>query len=75
MKLLNFFIDYLRRYGRSKRYKLSYKPILKTLSVWCNGLLMEKKKDYKYNKKLNAIDLTFLPIKGTKVRVQGIYEA
>jgi len=69
--MLNFLINWVRRYGKSKRYKLNYKPIIENLRVWCNGLLMKDKEDYNYNKKLNTIDFTFLPLKGTKIIIEG----
>ncbi len=72
MGILNFFMDYIRRYGKSKRYRLSYNPTVKSLRVWYNGLLMENKKDYNYNRKLNTIDFNFLPIKKTKIIIEGL---
>lgn len=72
LKLFNFFWKHIRRYGKSKKYKLTYNPKPKTLQVWYNGLLMIPKIDYKFNKKINSIIFSFLPPKGAKIEIRAI---
>ena len=73
MKMFNYFWNRFRSFSRrSRKYGLTYKPIIKSLMVYYNGLLMEQKKDYNYNKKLNLIEFTFFPRGYVIVEIQGV---
>jgi len=69
---LNFFVNYIRRYRRSKKYKLTYESKSKNIQVWYCGLLMKPKLDYKFNNKNNVVTFSFMPQKGANVEIRGI---